>query len=259
MRASSNSCCTRAGKVVTPVGFLCAYAACYSRSFVIYHHIGSGPNSRNSQLFMSLRDDGGSFGTQLWETPIGKVVEGMDHVRNFYSGYGDMPPWGKGPVQGKIHAEGTAYMEENFPKTDRFLECKVERGGGKHTAVAAAADQHQQPHDHRQVHDAHHEQHHPHNIRALQGSHRSHRSRKDHQPHQQHQQQQHHIPPDEPQHVSGELHHQHSVHFNAAPNEEGLTKLSWELLGSCLVLFLGVFVLWLRFALNSPKKIRKTS
>jgi hypothetical protein len=54
----------------------------------------------------------------------------------------------------------------------------------------------------------------------------------------------------------GELHHAHTVHFNAAPNEEGLTKLSWELVASCLMLFLAVLVLWLRFALCTPKKIR---
>ena len=53
---------------------------------------GSGPNSRTSQLFISLREDGGSFGRELWETPIGEVVEGMENVRAFYSGYGDMPP-----------------------------------------------------------------------------------------------------------------------------------------------------------------------
>jgi len=28
----------------------------------------------------------------LWETPLGKVVEGMENVKKFYS-YGDMPPW----------------------------------------------------------------------------------------------------------------------------------------------------------------------
>lgn len=42
-----------------------------------------------------------SLGTQLWETPFGEVVEGMENAINWYS-YGDMPPWGKGPKQGKI-------------------------------------------------------------------------------------------------------------------------------------------------------------
>jgi hypothetical protein len=58
------------------------------------------------------------------ETPIGEVIEGMENVDNLYS-YGDMPPWGKGPEQGKIH--NPSYITENFPKTDKFRTCKVER------------------------------------------------------------------------------------------------------------------------------------
>lgn len=68
-----------------------------------------------------------SLGTQKWETPLGKVVEGMQNVRNLYSGYGDGPPFGKGPAQGKIHS-GRRYIEENFPLLDYFKTCKVERG-----------------------------------------------------------------------------------------------------------------------------------
>lgn len=49
----------------------------------------------------------------------------MDVVKQFYS-YGDMPPWGKGPVQQKIHS-GPAYIEENFPLTDKFTTCQVQR------------------------------------------------------------------------------------------------------------------------------------
>lgn len=86
-------------------------------------YAGSGPNSRTSQLFISL--GGKNFGRELWETPIGKVIEGMENAEQFYS-YGDMPPWGKGPVQGKIHS-GPQYIEENFPLIDKFLECTVER------------------------------------------------------------------------------------------------------------------------------------
>lgn len=54
-------------------------------------YAGSGPNSRNSQLFFAYRHTD-MFGTELWETPLGKVVEGMENVKKFYS-YGDMPPW----------------------------------------------------------------------------------------------------------------------------------------------------------------------
>jgi hypothetical protein len=63
------------------------------------------------------------------ETPIGIVIEGMENAQNFFS-YGDIPPWGKGPVQHKISPEGgEAYMSENFPKADRFGHCKVQKTG----------------------------------------------------------------------------------------------------------------------------------
>jgi len=68
-----------------------------------------------------------SLGTQKWETPVGKMIEGMENVKNFYSDYGDGPPFGKGPAQGKIHS-GRRYIEENFPLLDHFKTCTVERG-----------------------------------------------------------------------------------------------------------------------------------
>jgi cyclophilin family peptidyl-prolyl cis-trans isomerase len=87
---------------------------------------GSGPNSRTSQLFIAYGPNRG-LGRELWETPLGRVIEGMDHVEAFYS-YGDMPPWGEGPVQGRIH-NGPQYIENNFPLTDKFDTCQVERLG----------------------------------------------------------------------------------------------------------------------------------
>jgi len=92
----------------------------------IISYAGSGPNSRSSQLFISY-GSAKSLGTQLWETPIGKVISGMNHAEEFYS-YGDMPPWGEGPVQGKIHSH-PEYIEEGFPLTDKFLQCTVKRSG----------------------------------------------------------------------------------------------------------------------------------
>ncbi|CAJ1968886.1 unnamed protein product [Cylindrotheca closterium] len=85
---------------------------------------GSGDNSRTSHLFISY-GSAQSLGREKWETPIGEVIEGMEHVESFYS-YGDMPPWGKGPVQGKIYS-GRSYIEDNFPKTDSFIRCRTER------------------------------------------------------------------------------------------------------------------------------------
>jgi len=62
----------------------------------------------------------------VWEVPIGQVIEGMENVRNFEGKYGDMPPWGNGPEQSRIHEEGSKYMEENYPLMDKFETCTVE-------------------------------------------------------------------------------------------------------------------------------------
>ena len=40
-------------------------------------------------------------------------------------GYGDMPPFGKGPDQGKIQSLGNEYLRKNFPKIDYITECRV--------------------------------------------------------------------------------------------------------------------------------------
>ena len=53
----------------------------------IISYAGSGPNSRSSQMFIAYGPVI-SLGKELWETPIGKVVKGMDHVREFYGDYG---------------------------------------------------------------------------------------------------------------------------------------------------------------------------
>uniref|UniRef100_A0A7S2LII9 PPIase cyclophilin-type domain-containing protein n=1 Tax=Leptocylindrus danicus TaxID=163516 RepID=A0A7S2LII9_9STRA len=87
-------------------------------------YAGSGPNSRTSQLFISYGSVP-SLGRELWETPIGEVIEGMESIRGLYSAYGDMPPWGHGPVQGMIHRDGKAYIEEQYPKLDSFISCLV--------------------------------------------------------------------------------------------------------------------------------------
>lgn len=211
--------------------------------------------------------NGGSFGTQLWETPIGRVVEGFDTVvKNFYSEYGDMPPWGKGPEQPKIHGpNGFSYITENFPLLDHFLECHVVRKppGNK------VKNDNDTENIHRELTNGMHNKDHPHLHQVRSPKHVHHHSHKeihhsatnrkdvqsdigrDHPNSEEENQQQRVITA-----AVGEVHHAHTVHFNVAPNEEGLTKLSWELVATCLVLFLALLMLWLRFALCSPKKIR---
>jgi hypothetical protein len=87
-----------------------------------------------SMQLILMRNNHDPPGTQPWETPIGKVIEGMENAENFYS-YGDMPPWGKGPAQGKIHGH-PEYIQNEFPLIDSFIHCKTERltgGGGSDT------------------------------------------------------------------------------------------------------------------------------
>jgi len=96
---------------------------------------GSGANSRSSQLFFAY-DNAKSLGNSPWETPIGEVTEGMENVRNFYKGYGDMPPWGKGPQQGPIRIKGASYIENDFPLLDHFETCTVRRIDGSAAAAA---------------------------------------------------------------------------------------------------------------------------
>lgn len=89
---------------------------------------GSGKNSRTSHLFVAYKRTS-SLGTQLWETPIGVVIQGMENLEKLNHEYGDMPPWGNGPEQHKIHSLGKAYIEDNFPHLDKFLTCRVIREG----------------------------------------------------------------------------------------------------------------------------------
>lgn len=84
---------------------------------------GSGPNSRTSQLFISYGTNPG-LGKEKWETPFGEVIEGMENVEKLYS-YGDMPPWGKGPVQQKIR-NNPNYVKDQFPMLDKFGKCEIE-------------------------------------------------------------------------------------------------------------------------------------
>jgi peptidyl-prolyl cis-trans isomerase A (cyclophilin A) len=76
----------------------------------------SGPNSRTTQIFINLADNTGLDGMGF--APFGKVVEGMEVVEQFHSGYGEGPPRGRGPDQGRITNEGKAYLDRDFPQLD---------------------------------------------------------------------------------------------------------------------------------------------
>jgi hypothetical protein len=62
----------------------------------------------------------------------------MDYAEKFYS-YGEMPPWGEGPVQDKIHS-GRDYIDTEFPLTDSVETCTVQRSSQAAEVQATVAD-----------------------------------------------------------------------------------------------------------------------
>jgi peptidyl-prolyl cis-trans isomerase A (cyclophilin A) len=84
----------------------------------------SGPNSRTTQLFINFGNNTNL--DAMGFAPFGKVATGMDIVDTVYKGYGEGAPGGAGPNQGRIQAEGNAYLTRDFPKLDWVKEAKIE-------------------------------------------------------------------------------------------------------------------------------------
>lgn len=83
----------------------------------------AGRNSRTAEIFISTVDnsrlDADGF------APFGEVVEGMETVDAFHSGYGDGPPRGSGPYAAMAHARGNEYLDEEYPELTRILRASV--------------------------------------------------------------------------------------------------------------------------------------
>ena len=90
----------------------------------------SGANTRTTQLFINLNDN-----TPLDRqgfTAFGEVTEGMDVVSGLYAAYGERPE------QGRITAEGKAYLDKNFPKLDSVKSAVILPAEGAAPAAAPA-------------------------------------------------------------------------------------------------------------------------
>ncbi len=78
---------------------------------------GRGRHTRSTHLFINTVDN--KRLDYMGFTPFGEVEgDGLEVVKNLYSGYGEGAPAGAGPSQGKIEAEGNDYLEKNFPELD---------------------------------------------------------------------------------------------------------------------------------------------
>lgn len=76
----------------------------------------SAPDSRTVQIFINYKDNANL--DAMGFSPFGKVTEGMEVVEKLHTGYGDSPPNGRGPDQGRFQSEGNAYLERGFPDLD---------------------------------------------------------------------------------------------------------------------------------------------
>lgn len=98
-----------------------------TRGFITYAMQGgpSGPDSRTVQMFINFGDN--SFLDGQGFAPFGKVSKGMEVVDKIYSGYGEGAPQGDGPEQGRVQAEGNAYLTKDFPKLDYIKKATIEK------------------------------------------------------------------------------------------------------------------------------------
>lgn len=82
------------------------------------------PDSRTTQVFINLTDNSAALDPQGF-TPFGEVIQGMDTVASFYSGYGEGAPSGSGPSQSEIEQRGNTYLQQNFPKLDYIKTAQI--------------------------------------------------------------------------------------------------------------------------------------
>gem|GEM_PF-594790 len=83
----------------------------------------AGPNTRTTQVFINLADN--SRLDSRGFAPFGQVIQGMDVVDKFYSGYGEGQPDGQGPNQDLLTKLGKPYLDKNFPKLDNVKVASI--------------------------------------------------------------------------------------------------------------------------------------
>ena len=79
----------------------------------------AGANTRTTQIFINTGDN--SRLDKDGFAPFGKVTEGMEVVRQLYSGYGEATT----ARQNLIYAQGKAYLDKNYPKLDSIKSTTV--------------------------------------------------------------------------------------------------------------------------------------
>lgn len=75
----------------------------------------SGRDARTTQIFVNLRNNARL--DAMGFAPFGRVRD-LEVARALHSGYGEAYPSGKGPMQGRLHREGNAYLGADFSDLD---------------------------------------------------------------------------------------------------------------------------------------------
>lgn len=86
-----------------------------TRGMVSFAQTGA-PNSRSTHIFINYGNN--SYLDADKFAPFGKVIEGMDVVDKFYSGYGDTD-------QQKLMEGGIAYVKKSLPMLDIINTCSI--------------------------------------------------------------------------------------------------------------------------------------
>lgn len=100
----------------------------------------AGVNTRTTQVFINLADNGSSLDSQGF-APFGQVISGMQVIQNLYSGYGEATT----NDQDKITNGGKAYLERKYPKLDIIKTATITPIAARvvhHTAAKAAGTRH---------------------------------------------------------------------------------------------------------------------
>jgi peptidyl-prolyl cis-trans isomerase A (cyclophilin A) len=83
----------------------------------------SGPDTRATEIFINLADDP-ALDEQRF-VPFAQVMQGMDVVDKFYSGYGEMRPEGKYIDPGRVEGEANEYLLQRFPNLDYIVRTEI--------------------------------------------------------------------------------------------------------------------------------------
>lgn len=96
-----------------------------NKPMYITYAMGGTPDTRTTQVFINFGNNAQL--DKMGFAPFGQVIEGQAVVNKIFTGYGEGAPRGKGPEQGRIQAEGNAYLNKEFPKLDYIKKATIEK------------------------------------------------------------------------------------------------------------------------------------